>query len=298
VLGIGPGDEVITTPNSAFATALAVVRAGATPVFVDIEDRTCAMDASKVEAAVTPKTKALLPVHIYGQACDLDPLLDIAKRRGLWLVNDAAQAHGAKYKGQDVATYGDATCFSFYPTKNLGAFGDGGAVTFPDETHTAKARSLRDYGQSKKYLHTELGLNSRLDELHAAMLRAMLKHLPAHTERRVAIARRYRERLSGAPVTLLEDRGAGTSVHHLFVVRTPKRDLLMAHLKERGIQSAVHYPTVLPLQPALASLGNKPGAFPVAERAAAEYLSLPIHPVLADAEVDAVATAVHEFFRA
>ncbi len=288
--GIGPGDEVITTTNSAFATALAIIRAGATPVFADIDAETYSIDPGQVEALITPRTRALLPVHIYGQAADLTALGDIANRHGLRLIGDAAQAHGASHRGADVATFGTATCYSFYPTKNLGAFGDGGMVVTNDAALADRVRRLRNYGQTNRYEHAELGLNSRLDELHAALLRVKLRHLSAHTARRRAIASRYREQLAGLPLQLPIEKHGG-SVWHLFVVRTPRRDALAQHLRERGVITHVHYPIILPKQPALALAGS----WPVAERCALEYLSLPIFPELTDAEVDDVCAAIREF---
>jgi dTDP-4-amino-4,6-dideoxygalactose transaminase len=291
-LGIGPGDEVITTPNSAFATALAIVRAGATPVFADIEDVTYAIDPTRVEALITPRTKAIIPVHIYGQAADLDALVPICERHGLHLIGDAAQAHGARLHGRDVATFGAATCLSFYPTKNLGAFGDGGMVVTSSAELADKIRRLRNYGQTVRYIHGELGLNSRLDEMQAALLRVKLRYLPAHNARRRAIAMRYREQLAGLPLVLPVERAGCESVWHLFVIRTPARDALSAFLKERGIATLIHYPKILPRQPAL----EISGAWPVAERCADEYLSLPIFPELTDDEVDSICAAIREHF--
>jgi dTDP-4-amino-4,6-dideoxygalactose transaminase len=294
---IGPGDEVITTPNSAFATALAVVRTGARPVFVDIDPDSYTLDARQVEAAITPRTRALLPVHLYGQAAELDALEEIATRHRLVLIGDAAQAHGARFANRDVATFGRATAYSFYPTKNLGAFGDGGAVVTNDAQLAARLRTLRDYGQTHRYHHTENGLNSRLDELHAAILRVKLQHLPAHNARRRAIAARYHAQLSGLPLALPREKPYGQSVWHLFVIRTPRRDMLSAFLKARGIATLVHYPVILPHQAALKPLDVR-GGWPVAERSAAEFLSLPIFPELLDEEVDRVAAGVREFFAA
>jgi dTDP-4-amino-4,6-dideoxygalactose transaminase len=291
-LGIGPGDEVITTTNSAFATALAIVRAGATPVFADIDPETYAIDPGQVEALITPRTRALLPVHIYGQAADLDALGAIAERKGLALVGDAAQAHGATYRGRDVGTYGAATCYSFYPTKNLGAFGDGGMVVTNDAALAERLRRLRNYGQTNRYEHAELGLNSRLDELHAALLRVKLRHLPAQNTLRRSIAARYRAALAGLPLQLPVEKPYGESVWHLFVVRTAQRDALAAYLRQRGVTTHVHYPIIMPKQPALALEGS----WPVAERCAQEYLSLPIFPELTEGEVDTVCSAVRDFY--
>jgi dTDP-4-amino-4,6-dideoxygalactose transaminase len=292
--GIGPGDEVITTPNSAFATTLAVLRVGATPVFVDIEERDYAIDPRLVGAAITPRTKALLPVHIYGRAAELGPLVELADRHGLLLLNDACQAHGAQYQGRDVSHYGQASAYSFYPTKNLGCFGDGGMIVCNDEQRAARLRSLRDYGQAKRYHHVERGLNSRLDELQAAVLRVKLRHLSAHTERRRAIAQRYIAGLSGLPLVLPEyDADA---VWHLFVLRTPEREALSKFLASREVQSLVHYPVLIPEQQAMPEPYQR-GSLPVAERCAAEFLSLPINAELTDAQVDHVCESVRAFFQ-
>jgi dTDP-4-amino-4,6-dideoxygalactose transaminase len=291
--GVGPGAEVITTTNSAFATALAIVRTGATPVFADIEPDTYAIDPAKVEALITPRARAIVPVHIYGQAADLGALSAIAERHGLALIGDAAQAHGATYDGRDVATYGRASCYSFYPTKNLGAFGDGGMVVTNDAALAERLRRLRNYGQTNRYEHAELGLNSRLDELQAALLAVKLRYLPAHTARRRGIAARYRELFAGLPLQLPVDKH-GEPVWHLFVVRTPQRDALAAFLRERGITTHVHYPIILPKQPALALAGS----WPIAEQCAHEYLSLPIFPELTDVEIDTICDAVRAFFEA
>jgi dTDP-4-amino-4,6-dideoxygalactose transaminase len=297
-VGVGPGDEVVTTPNSAFATTLAVLKLGAVPRFVDLDARTCGLDVTRVAEALTPRTRAILPVHIYGQPLDMTTLEDLAKARGIALVNDAAQAHGARWRGRDVAQYGAASAYSFYPTKNLGCFGDGGALATNDDAIAKRARCARDYGQERRYVHVDPGgLNSRLDELQAAFLRVKLRHLPAHTLRRAAIAAHYVERLGALPLELTVLSKDATSVHHLFVVRTPRRDALMAFLRDKDIQSAVHYPMVIPLQPAMSRFGYQKGSFPVAEKCADELLSLPIHPDLTDGEVEEVAARVREFFQ-
>ena len=294
-LDVGPGDEVITTPLSAFATALAIVRAGARPVFVDIDEESYALDPARVEAAITPRSRAIVPVHLYGQAADLEALGELARRRGLLLVGDAAQAHGATFGGRDVGGFGEAVAYSFYPTKNLGAFGDGGAVVTNDAARAARLRTLRDYGQAERYRHVERGLNSRLDELQAAILRVKLAGLSAQNRRRRALAERYRAALAGLPLVLPVEKPYGRSVYHLFVVRCARRDALQRSLRERGVQTLVHYPVLLPHQPALQPLGIT-GSWPVAERCAAELLSLPIYPELTDDEVDQVAAAAQDFF--
>jgi dTDP-4-amino-4,6-dideoxygalactose transaminase len=301
---IGPGAEVITTPNSAFATTLAILRVGATPVFVDIDERSYALDANQVAAAITEHTRAILPVHIYGRAAELEPLVALSQEHQLVLLNDACQAHGAHYRGQDVASYGHATAYSFYPTKNLGCFGDGGLIVCDDGRKADRLRALRDYGQAKRYLHVEAGLNSRLDELQAAVLRVKLRHLRAHTERRTAIAQRYLAALHDLPLILpVADQGA---VWHLFVVRTPARDALADFLRARGVQSLVHYPMIIPRQPAMSCsradphastpAAYQPGSLPVAERCAAEYLSLPINAELTDEQIETVCGAVRAYF--
>jgi dTDP-4-amino-4,6-dideoxygalactose transaminase len=286
--GVGRGDEVITTPNSAFASTLAIVRLGAVPVFVDIEAETGLLDVTKV--VPTARTRALLPVHLYGQAVDVTKLPS-----SIALVNDAAQAHGAKLHGRDIATYGDATAYSFYPTKNLGALGDGGAVVCADPSRAAAIRRGRDYGQERRYEHTVIGMNSRLDELQAAVLRAKLRHLAAHNARRRAIAQAYSHGLRGLPIGLPGERQP--SVWHQYVLRCDRRDALQVHLKGQDVQSLVHYPLPIHLQPAMKSFGHKEGELPVAEKFARECLSLPIHPLLDDAQVQQVIAAVTSFFK-
>ena len=293
-LGVGPGDEVVTSPLSAAFTALGVLRAGARPVFADLDPATLNVAPEAVEKALTPRTKALLPVHLYGHPADLDPLLDIARRRGIPLVEDACQAHGARYKGRPVGALSGIGALSFYPTKNLGALGDGGAVLVNDAAIAARLRRLRNGGQSDRYRHEEPGINSRLDEVQSAILRAFLRHLPAWTERRRALAALYLRELAGAAVELPREQPWAAAVYHLFVVRHPRRDALGAALRERGIGTLVHYPIPLHLQPAFHALGGRPGDFPVAERAAGEVLSLPLYPELTDEQARAVAAAVRE----
>ena len=296
-VGVGDGDEVITTPFSAFATTLAVLKLGARPVFVDVDPRTYGVDLARVEGAITPRTRALLPVHLYGQPLDLDALSSLTRSRSLKLVNDAAQAHGARWRGKDIAEYGNATAYSFYPTKNLGCLGDGGAVATDDDDVAAQVRRMRDYGQERRYVHVDArGLNSRLDELQAAILRVKLTYLAADNRRRAAIATHYRDGLSGLPLTLPAEIDGAEPVHHLFVVRTPRRDALMTFLRERDVQTLVHYPITIPSQPAMSTLGHRIADFPGAERCAAEVLSLPIHAELTDGEVEKVVAATRAFF--
>ena len=288
-LGIGPGDEVITTPLSAAFTALAVVMAGATPVFADIDPARLTLDPAAAEAAVTSRTAAVLPVHLYGQPADMSRFQAMAHRHNLALVEDACQAHLATSDGQPVGTFGAAGAVSFYPTKNLGAVGDAGAVVTNDRALMDRLKRLRNGGQTEQYHHAEIGVNSRLDELQAAVLRARLVDLPARTTRRRALAARYRRALESAPVVVPPECDAG-HVYHLFPVRTPDRDGLRLHLQAGGIGSLVHYPVPIPRQPAFA--GMNPASCPIANRVCREVCSLPLHPQLSDAEVDLVAAEV------
>ena len=289
-LGIGPGDEVITTPLSAAYTALAVMMAGATPVFADIDPDRLTIDPAAVEAAVTPRTAAILPVHLYGQPADMPRLAAIATRHGLTIVEDSCQAHLATCEGRPVGSVGAAAAFSFYPTKNLGALGDAGAVTTSDAALADRLVRLRNGGQTDRYHHQDAGWNSRLDELQAAILRVRLARLPARTARRRALAARYRAGLASTPVTVPPLCEAG-HVHHLFPVRVRDRAGFMAHLDREGIGTIVHYPIPIPRQPALEGL-TVPDACPVADRVCQEICSLPLHPDLTDADVDTVVAAV------
>ena len=289
-LGIGPGDEVITTPLSAAYTALAVMMVGARPVFADIDPERLTLDPAAAERAVTPRTRAILPVHLYGQAADMDALQQVASRHSLALVEDACQAHLATAGGQPVGTIGVAGAFSFYPTKNLGALGDGGAIVTGDGMLATRLRRLRNGGQTDRYHHLEPGLNSRLDEMQAAILRARLPYLRSWTERRRTVAAAYRAALVGARLNVLREFDAG-HVYHLFVVRTKHRAELQQRLAADGIETLVHYPVPIPRQPALAS--QDPADCPEAARACEEVLSLPLHPGLTDQDVAAVAASVH-----
>jgi dTDP-3-amino-3,4,6-trideoxy-alpha-D-glucose transaminase len=309
-IGVGPGDEVITSAVSAAFTGLAILMAGATPVFADVDDESGNVDPAAVESAITPRTAAIVPVHLYGQAADMTRLEAIASRHGIALVEDACQAHLATADGRPVGTMGVAGTFSFYPTKNLGALGDGGAIVTNDASIADRLKRLRNGGQVDRYLHKEFGVNSRLDELQAAVLRARLPFLREWTDRRRALARRYRVALTGAPVRVTPERDPG-HVYHLFTVRSPARDALMRHLEQRGIGTIVHYPISLPAQPAFAGLADIHDASgvpaedrrgkagwprhetPVANRLCAEVCSLPLHPGLTDADIDLVAAAVN-----
>ena len=291
-LGIGEGDEVITSPLTAAFTALAVMRAGARPVFADLDPATLNVAPAAVAAAITPRTKAILPVHLYGHPADLDPLLALGRERRVAVIEDACQAIGASYKGKRVGALSGIGALSFYPTKNLGALGDGGAVVLQDAGVAARIRKLRNGGQSDRYRHEIAGVNSRLDEMQAAILRVGLRHLEAWTARRAAIAARYGAGLDGLDgLALPRDEPYASPAHHLYVVRHPRRDAMAAALLQRGVGTLVHYPIPLHLQPAFEGLGRA-GAFPVAEKAAGEILSLPLYPELSDAQADAVIEAV------
>ena len=294
-LGVGPGDEVVTTSISAAFTGLAVRMAGARPVFADVDPRTLTLDPESVAGALTPRTRAIVPVHLYGHPADMDPILTLARERGLAVLEDACQAHGALYRGRPVGTLageGGVGALSFYPTKNLGGLGDGGAVLVNDPGLAARLRQLRNGGQSDRYRHEVAGVNSRLDELQAALLRVGLRHLPAWTERRRALAAFYARELDGAGVEVLREQPYARAVFHLFVVRHSRRDALVAALAERGVGTLIHYPIPLHLQPAFASLGGRPGDRPVAETASAEILSLPLYPELTDEQAGRVVEAV------
>ena len=291
-LNIGAGDEVITTPLSAAYTALAVMMAGARPVFVDVDRARLTIDPDRIAAAIGPKTRAILPVHLYGQPADMAAIEAIAAAHRLEIVEDCCQAHLATAAGRPVGTIGIAGAFSFYPTKNLGALGDGGAIVTSDRALADRLKRLRNGGQTDRYHHQEPGINSRLDDLQAAVLRARLPRLRAWTERRRALAARYRERLAGSAVDVPLELDPG-HVYHLFVVRHRARTQLQAHLAARGIETLIHYPVPIPRQPALAALD--PAECPLAARACGEILSLPLHPALRDDEVDEVAAAVHAF---
>jgi dTDP-4-amino-4,6-dideoxygalactose transaminase len=296
-LGVGPGDEVITTSISAAFTALAILQAGARPVFVDVDRATLNLDPRRVAEAITPRTRALVPVHLYGHAADMRPLLELADEHRLALLEDACQAHGALYEARPVGTLRGERgigALSFYPTKNLGALGDGGAVLVNDPATAARLRVLRNGGQSNRYRHETFGLNSRLDELQAAILRVGLRHLPAWTERRRAIAAFYLHELQGCGVELPAEQAYARAVYHLFVVRHPRRDAFVRALAERGVGTLIHYPIPLHLQPAFADLRGRVGDYPVAERACGEILSLPLHPGLSDEQAAAVASAVRD----
>jgi dTDP-4-amino-4,6-dideoxygalactose transaminase len=296
-LGVGPGDEVVTTPLTAAFTALAVSEVGAKPVFADVEHDALTLSAESASRCITAKTRALMPVHLYGNAADIDGTLALAKAHGLPVVEDACQAHGGRYDGRSLGSIGRVGTFSFYPTKNLGALGDGGMVVTRDDEIAAKLRRLRNGGQSSRYRHEEIGVNSRLDEIQAAVLRVKLKYLESKNERRRELSRLYEEALEGSGVTPVAVRDGCTSARHLFVIRSPNRDALAAHLKERGIETLIHFPIPTHLQRAYESLGQGPGSCPNAEKACDEILSLPLYPTLANESVERVADAIRGFFQ-
>lgn len=293
-LGIGPGDEVITVPNTFIATAEAISAVGARPVFVDVDPVSYNMDPALVPAAITPRTRALLPVHLYGQAADLDPLLEIARAHNLKLVEDACQAHGTTYKGRRVGAFGAAGCFSFYPGKNLGCLGEGGAVVTNDADLAARIRMLRDHGSVKKYAHLFPAYNFRLEGLQGGFLSVKLRHLDRWNERRRRAAERYQALLADSGLILPAEMPYGQHVYHLYVIQADARDALREQLTAAGIETGLHYPLPLHLQDAYASLGYEKGNFPVAERLARRILSLPMHPGLTDEEVKQVASVLLE----
>jgi len=294
---IGPGDEVITTPHTWISTSWAVSYVGAKPVFADIDPVTYNVDPELVEKAITPQTKAILPVHLYGQACDMTALCRIAEEHGLLLIEDAAQAHGAIYDGRRVGSFGKAGCFSFYPGKNLGAFGEGGAVVTDDEQLADRIRRLRDHAQLGRHNHVELGFNTRMEGIQGAVLEVKLRHLDRWNAARAKNARRYGELLADLPgVQLPAAPKPEAHVWHLFVIllHFVDRETLREQLSQRGIASGIHYPTPVPLQPAYSQLGYKPGDFPVAEKVMNTCLSLPMFPELTEEQIVHAADTIRE----
>jgi dTDP-4-amino-4,6-dideoxygalactose transaminase len=295
--GVGPSDEVITVPMTFIATSWAISYVGATPVFVDVDPVTYTLDVSQVEKRITSKTKALLSVHLYGQPADLEPLLEIGRRHGIPVIEDAAQAHGAKYRGKSAGTYGLCGCFSFYPGKNLGAWGEGGAVVTDDARIAARLRALRDHAQEKRYHHDEIGFNYRMDAFQGAVLGVKLKYLERWTESRRLLAERYLARLADLPLQLPQEAAERYHVWHLFVVLHNERDRIRRELESRGIHTGLHYPIPLHLQKAYQHLGYRGGDFPVAERIGRECLTLPLFPEMTIRQHDAVIEALEDIFR-
>jgi dTDP-4-amino-4,6-dideoxygalactose transaminase len=293
-LGIGPGDEVVTVAHTFIATAEAISLTGARPVFIDIQEDTMLMDPEVLETAITPRTRAIVPVHLYGQPCDMDRIMAVAGRHQLKVVEDAAQAHGSRWRGRRVGSIGDVGCFSFFPGKNLGAYGDGGAVVSQDEALMRRVRMLANHGRVDKYLHQMEGVNSRLDGLNAAVLRVKLRHLDAWNAARRRHARHYTEALTDSGVVLPIVNVAAESVWHLFVLRVAERDDVWKELNARGIAAGIHYPVPLHRQPAYAHLEIPGGMLPVTERTAARVISVPMYPELSSDRIAAVTRALLE----
>ncbi len=294
-LGVGAGDEVIVPAHTFIATAEAVSHVGARPVFVDVQKETANIDPSSAEAAITRRTRAIVPVHLYGQPCDLDPILDLANQRDIPVIEDACQAHGARYRGRRVGGFGVLGCFSFYPGKNLGAYGEGGAVSTDDESLAARIRRLRDHGQAARYHHVEVGYNARMEGIQGAVLRVKLRHLEGWNRARREHAARYSQLLDGSAVQAPVVAPEREPVFHLYVVRSEARDALRDHLTARGVQTGLHYPVPLHLQPAYAALGHASGDFPNTEIWARCGLSLPMYPELSDGAIDEVVDGIQSF---
>ena len=292
---VGPGDEVITVPSTFIATAEAITYCGARPVFVDVDEVTYTMVAADLEKALTAKTKAVIPVHLFGQPADMDPILEFASRHGLYVIEDACQAHGAEYKGKRVGTMGDLACFSFYPGKNLGALGEAGAIVTAHNNLQEKIRTLRDHGQVRKYVHSVIGWNCRMDGIQGAVLRLKLQKLEANNQRRRNHASRYDAGLRGiAGIATPLQASYARHVYHIYAIRVNNRDEVIKFLAEQGIATGIHYPVPLHLQEAYRFLEYGPSAFPIAERCATEFVSLPMYPELASFQIDLVIEAVKE----
>jgi dTDP-4-amino-4,6-dideoxygalactose transaminase len=296
--GVGPGDEVITVPFTFVATVAAICYTGARPVFVDIEPTYLMMDPDQLDRAITPRTRAIVPVHLYGQPADMTPILEAARRRGLVVIEDAAQAHGAEIDGRRCGSMGQIAGFSFYPGKNLGAYGEGGAVVTQDAALAQRCRVLRDWGQEKRYEHRLKGYNYRMDGIQGAVLRVKLRHLESWTEKRRELARLYESLLRGGPFVLPSTRPGCRHVNHVYVIRTLDRDHYRERLSEQGIQTGIHYPIPVHLQPAYSDLGYGPGSFPHAESVARQVMSLPIFPEMTRDQVELVAGALMDVVKA
>ena len=293
-LGVGPGDEVVTTPFTFVATVAAIGYTGARAVLADVDPQSFNLDPARLERALSPRAKAIIPVHLYGQPADLDPIFAIARRRGLPVIEDACQAHGAEYKRRRVGPLGELGCFSFYPGKNLGAYGEGGLVVTNNPEHARTVRLLRNWGEERRYHHQLPGYNYRMEGMQGAILRVKLRHLEEWTEARRARAARYNELLRGSEVQTPAEMPYARHVYHVYAVRSPQRDALQKSLQAAGVQTGIHYPIPVHLQPAYAGLGYKPGDFPVAEKLAQEVLSLPLYPELTPAQIEEVVAAVQQ----
>ncbi|MCW4047197.1 MAG: DegT/DnrJ/EryC1/StrS family aminotransferase [Candidatus Bathyarchaeota archaeon] len=290
-LGISNGDEVVTVSNTMVSTVDAIIRNGARPVFADIEPETYTIDASKIKTKITAKTRAIIPVHLYGHAADMDPIIEISEKHNLFIIEDACQAHGAEYKNAKVGSVGYIGCFSFYPTKNLGAYGDGGMIVTNDEQLATKLRQMRNYGQSKKYYHDFVGVNSRLDEIQAAILRTKLRYLDDWNKRRRKLASLYNDLLKNTETITPIEKDYAKHVYHLYVIRHKHRNKLQQYLLSRGIQTLIHYPVPVHMQRAYKTIDK----LPVTEKICNEILSLPLHPWLSENEVEVVSECIKEF---
>jgi dTDP-4-amino-4,6-dideoxygalactose transaminase len=296
-LGIKPGDEVITVPNTFIATAEAISFSGAKPVFVDIVEETNNMNPALIAAAITKKTKAIIPVHLFGQPADMDPIMTIAGKHGLYVIEDACQAHGAEYKGKKAGSIGNTGAFSFYPGKNLGAYGEAGAVVTNDDAIAEKMRMFRDHGQAKKYYHGMIGWNARMDGIQGAVLHVKLKYLQGWNDSRRKNAQKYSELLAAIKDVMLPRQAQyAKHIYHIYAIRIKQREKLMAHLTAKGIACGIHYPIPLHLQDAYSFLNLGVGSFPIAEKCAAEYLSLPMYPELTSEQINYVAKEIKEFY--
>jgi len=296
--GVGPGDEVITTPMTYIASVFAISYTGATPVFVDVEADTLNLDPARIEEKVSERTKVVLPVHLYGHPVDMDTVMSVARGRGLKVIEDAAHAHGASYEGRKAGSLGDIGCFSFYPSKVLGAYGDGGAATTNDPELADRMAVLRYMGQHRKYVHEVVGYQQRLDEVQAAVLRVKLQHLDEWIDQRRRWARLYDELLADLPLSTPVEKAGARHVYYVYTIRTQRQRELVEYLNERGIGAHVMYPYLVPFTPAYAHLGLQPGSLPVAEKLAGEIVCLPMFPELTEGEVRGVASAIHAFFAA
>lgn len=297
-IDLKPGDEVITTPFTFVATAETIVLLGGKPVYVDIDENTFNINPDLIEEKITEKTRAIIPVHLYGQPAEMEKILDVAKKYNLYVIEDSAQALGSEYKGRKVCTFGDIACISFFPTKNLGAFGDAGMIVTNNDDLAEKIRMIRVHGSKIRYNHEILGVNSRLDTIQASILLVKLKYLDEWNNRRIEIARKYTDGLSDIDdLTTPHCQPYNKHIYHQYTIRTKRRDELSQFLKERGIQTAIHYPIPLHLQKAFSHLGYKEGDFPVSERSSKEVLSLPMFPELKDEEVEYVIESIHQFFK-